>query len=333
MDDLCGVAEQEYLSPMRELPASDTLDLAGLQHIERQSPLYPAGLESLADPPLRLSGLGDLRVLNRPSIAVVGSRNASHYGLSVAEKLAFDLAAAGFVVVSGFARGIDSAAHKGALRAGGKTVAVLGCGLAVNYPKSNRGLRDVIAAKGALISEFEPLERPYPANFPRRNRIIAGLSVGLVVVEAKARSGSLISARQALDAGREVFAVPGPVSAGAFEGCHALLKEGAVLVEHAGDVVSSLPEWVTAAASPMTDERALMSATAPDEKNQTERSLSKDEHHVLEWLGEEPLSLEAIAHGLSILPSVLIPILTQLELKARVVRLGASYMAKRSVGP
>ncbi len=317
---------------MSGFPFSDPLDLAGLQQVERQSPLYPAGLETLTTPPLRLSGLGDLRVLSRPSIAVVGSRNASHYGLSVAEKLAFDLAAAGYVVVSGFARGIDSAAHKGALRAGGHTVAVLGCGLAVNYPKSNRGLRDAIAANGALISEFEPYEPPYPANFPRRNRIIAGLSVGLVVVEAKARSGSLISARQALDAGREVFAVPGPVSAGAFEGCHSLIKEGAVLVENARDVISSLPEWVTEGVSALKNARTFTSANDPDPLNQPDRSVSKDEQRVLEWLGEEALSLEALAHGLSISPSVLIPILAQLELKARVVRQGASYVAKRNDG-
>lgn len=300
------------------------IDLREHQEIRRDSPAYPPVLKDISHPPERLFCLGDLSTLSRPAIAIVGSRNASRYGVRLAENLAYDLAVAGFAVVSGFARGIDTAAHRGAIRAGGKTIAVLGCGLGVNYPKSNGALRDAVSRQGVLVSEFETYDPPFPSNFPRRNRIIAGLSAGLVVVEARAHSGSLITARQALEAGREVFAMPGPVTAGAFEGCHTLLKEGAPLVESAEDVISNLPDWVLAEAA-LVNPPSLPVLEAPKPRSRVDPKLSETEQGIVDWMGEEPLSIDRIARGLLMPPVELMRILGQLELKGRIAREGAIY--------
>ncbi|MFH2137970.1 MAG: DNA-processing protein DprA [Candidatus Omnitrophota bacterium] len=198
---------------------------------------YPQTLKNIYDPPAVLYVKGDTRCLSNLSVAIVGCRKASTYGLKQAEKIAGELSQNGVCVVSGMARGIDTAAHKGALAARGKTVAVLGSGLSVVYPPENQGLFEKIAKQGAVISEFSLQSSPVKSNFPRRNRIISGLSKAVVVVEAMRQSGSLITADFALEQGREVYAVPGAANSLNAQGTNKLIKEGAKLVENAQDIL------------------------------------------------------------------------------------------------
>ncbi len=202
---------------------------------------YPPLLAASAAPPVLLFVDGDPTCLNRPQIAVVGSRQASPQGTDIAYGFARELAACGLVVTSGLARGIDGAAHRGALAGGGNTIAVLGCAIDHIYPRQHRGLAEQMRAAGALVSEFPFGVAPLPANFPRRNRIISGLAIGTLVVEAALRSGSLSTALHALEQGREVFAVPGSIHSPLTKGCHALIKQGAKLVEEVADILEELP--------------------------------------------------------------------------------------------
>lgn len=201
---------------------------------------YPPLLAEISDPPKCIWTRGDRGALTRLAVAVIGARAASQEGLIAAGEIAGDLARAGVVVVSGLARGIDSAAHKGALDGGGFTIAVLGTGIDVVYPAENHLLADRIAAHGLLMTEFPPGAPPEDWHFPRRNRIISGLSKAVVVVEAKEKSGSLITARLAADQGRDVMAVPGTVVGGRNRGANALLRDGAKLVESAVDILQEL---------------------------------------------------------------------------------------------
>jgi DNA processing protein len=201
---------------------------------------YPEHLKNIHNPPVILYARGNLDILNLPAIGIVGSRAASGYGLSVAERLGFQLADAGVSVISGLALGIDTAAHQGALNAQGKTLAVLGCGLDVVYPTANRDLWQRIGSQGLLLTEYPLGTRPEGFRFPARNRIISGLSLGLVVVEAARRSGSLITARHAMEQGREVFAVPGRVDSVKSAGPHRLVQEGAKLVHDITDIFEEL---------------------------------------------------------------------------------------------
>lgn len=201
---------------------------------------YPTALAAIHDPPAPLWVTGHLDALRAPTVAIVGSRRASPYGLEVARRLGADLARRQVTVVSGMARGIDSAAHRGALEASGVTVAVFGCGVDVIYPREHRALAERIAERGALVSEFPPGMAPLKSNFPRRNRIISGLSLAVVVVEAAEGSGSLITADCALEQGRAVLAVPGNVLGGRNYGAHALLRDGAKLVECADDILDEI---------------------------------------------------------------------------------------------
>ena len=201
---------------------------------------YPGLLREIVDPPIVLWRQGDAGGLDQPAVAIVGSRRATPAGLTVARTLARGVAEAGLVVVSGLARGIDAAAHQGALDGGGRTIAVLGCGGDVMYPGEHRVLADRIRAAGAIVTEFPPGTPPLQHHFPLRNRIISGLCRAVIVVEASDRSGSLITARMALEQGRDVLAVPGSVASGQYSGCHALIKDGAPLVETARDVLEAL---------------------------------------------------------------------------------------------
>lgn len=202
---------------------------------------YPALLKEIPDPPLALHFRGDRALLARTSVALVGSRRASPYGVNAAQHLARQLVSAGVVVVSGMARGIDAAAHYAALDAGGTTIAVLGTGIDVVYPRSNLRLYRRIAEKGLILSELPPGTPPRPENFPVRNRLISGISHGTVIVEATSRSGSLITARMAAEQNREVFAVPGSIFSAGSEGPHRLAQYGAKLVHDANDVLEELP--------------------------------------------------------------------------------------------
>jgi len=201
---------------------------------------YPARLRTIFDPPSRLYVRGELHPADVSAVAIVGARRATEYGRAVAEELARDLATCGITVVSGMARGIDAAAHRGALAAGGRTIAVLGCGPDVVYPPEHRGLMSEIIGQGAVMSEFAPGTPPRPGQFPLRNRIISGLSLGVVVVEGRLDSGALITADAALEQGREVFAVPGRITDPTACAPHRLVQEGAKLVQGVGDILEEL---------------------------------------------------------------------------------------------
>jgi DNA processing protein len=205
---------------------------------------YPRLLREIHDPPLALHYLGDLSLLDTPGIAIVGSRKASPYAINAAEHLARRMAPAGLTIVSGLALGVDSAAHQAALDSGGSTIAVLGTGIDVIYPRSNKRLFRRIAERGLIVTEYAPGAPPLPEHFPVRNRIISGLTLGTVIVEATHRSGSLITARMAAEQNREVFAVPGSIFSAGSEGTHRLVQYGAKLVHDEEDVFQELPKEV-----------------------------------------------------------------------------------------
>ncbi|HLK49009.1 MAG TPA: DNA-processing protein DprA [Bryobacteraceae bacterium] len=214
---------------------------AGAVLITMKDPRYPPLLREIFDPPTLLFARGRTELLQTIMLGVVGTRRPTPYGLAAAERLSGDLAHAGLTVVSGMARGIDSAAHKGALGAGGDTVAVLGCGVDIVYPSENRKLSAELAAKGLIISEFPMGATAFPQNFPIRNRVISGMSVGVLVVEGAQYSGSAITAKLAMDQGREVFAVPGNITSKLSWGPNLLIKQGAKLVQDWNDVIAELP--------------------------------------------------------------------------------------------
>jgi DNA processing protein len=287
----------------RELAEAGRL---GLRVVGRDDPDYPAYLRRIYDPPRVLYALGELLAGEAPrSVALVGSRGASPQGAALARSMAAELAGAGLCVVSGLARGIDTAAHLGALDARGRTVAVLGCGLDGVYPPENAKLaRRIAAAGGAVVSEFRLGCRPLPGHFPKRNRIIAGWGPGVVVVEAAARSGALVTARLALDEGREVMAVPGHPAAPTAQGANQLIRDGARLVRHAGDIAEELGFEL-----------------AP-------RAPEQDATGALSWLRQDaPASVEDLAARSGLGVGELLAQLTELELQARVRRLpGALFV-------
>jgi DNA processing protein len=208
--------------------------------LPRHHPDYPALLRRAPGPPDVLHVAGDPLLLWHPAVAIVGSRSPSAAGIEHAHAFARALAQAGFCIVSGMAAGIDAAAHRGALSVHGRTVAVLGCGVDVAYPPTNRDLHRQIREHGAVVSEYPDGAKAFPFQFPRRNRIVAGLSLGTVVIEAAQRSGALITARLAAEAGREVFALPGSIHNPMARGCHRLIREGAALIESPGEVIEAL---------------------------------------------------------------------------------------------
>jgi DNA processing protein len=219
---------------------------SGVRLLVRGAPDYPAALEEIPDPPVLLYAWGE-PAPGIVRIAVVGSRRPTSYGIGRAKALAGELAGRGVEIVSGGARGVDTLAHTEALRAGGRTLVVLGSGLARPYPRENRRLFEKIGERGAVLSEFPLDQGPKPGHFPRRNRLISGLSAAVLVVEANRRSGSLITARHAVEQGREVLAVPGPVTSERSVGCHRLIQEGARLAHDAQDVIAELPPLYAAA--------------------------------------------------------------------------------------
>ncbi len=260
---------------------------------------YPGALLNTSDPPLLLYVKGRLDLLNARSLAVVGSRNATAQGLRNAEAFSRSASDAGLCIVSGMALGVDAAAHLGGLAGVGSSVAVVGTGLDKVYPAANRNLAHRLAEKGTIVSEFPLGTPPLAANFPRRNRIISGLSLGCLVVEASLQSGSLITARMALEQGREVFAIPGSIHSPQSRGCHALIKQGAKLVEGAQDVLEELGYRATAAAA----------------------RVAVQEHPVLQHLGFDPADIETIAQRSGLTIGELSAILLQLELDGRIASL------------
>lgn len=253
-DSLASLCDQR---PVAEAAADKELrraETAGITLLCWDDPLFPPLLKEISDPPVMLYVLGSPQLLSAPGIAMVGARAASSYGLQVAERLATELARHDLVITSGLALGIDTAAHRGALAAGGKTIAVMGCGLDIIYPSQNKKIHGQIITHGAIISESPLGTQPEAFRFPARNRIISGLSLGVVVVEAAHRSGTLITAHQALEQGRDVFAIPGRIDSPKSEGCHRLIQEGAKLVHSATDILEELA--LTCASPPATRPQA-----------------------------------------------------------------------------
>ena len=278
---------------------------------------YPALLGVTPSPP-RLQIRGSLEPSDALAIAIVGSRRPTPYGIEVAESLAAELAARGVTIVSGLARGIDAAAHRGALQGGGRTLAVLGNGIDVVYPPENRDLLRAIEGQGAVISQFPKGTAPLPHNFPARNRTIAGLTLGVVVVEAGERSGALITAGLAADLGREVFAVPGRVTSEVSRGSHGLLRDGAILVRDWADIVQELPE----------PRRRAVGAPAAGSA-ETERTVTGTEAIVLAALKpDEPLHIDELTALVALTPGRLASALVTLELEGRARQLeGQRWMA------
>ena len=273
---------------------------------------YPENLRTIASPPPVLTIQGTLSAADRVAVAVVGARRATRYGEQVAERLARDLAARGITVVSGLAYGVDGAAHRGALKGGGRTLAVLGGGIGALHPAGHRELAERIARAGALLSEFPVMGRPLRENFPRRNRIISGLSLGVVVVEASLTSGALITARHGLEQGREIFAVPGPVTARQSQGCHRLLKSGAKLTEGWEDVVAEL------AAQLRGDQRAGVAPREPLEPPAPAPRLTESEGRIYTLLEAGPLPIDAIIAQCGLRPAAAASLLVSLEMKGAV---------------
>jgi DNA processing protein len=240
--DLLGAGTERRFEEARVRARTALASRRGIDVVTILDPGYPARLRTIPDPPLVLwtMALANPEVLAGPVVAVVGSRRATPAGLIMSRRLSRELATAGVLVVSGLARGIDGAAHRGALDASGLTLAVLGNGPDVTYPREHRQLMTAVQASGGVVSEFPPGARPEPRHFPLRNRIISGLSQAVVVVEASEKSGSLITARAALEQGRDVLAVPGNALAGTYRGCHALIKDGARLVETVDDILDEI---------------------------------------------------------------------------------------------
>jgi DNA processing protein len=313
LDDLIGRDSRAaaFIATASSRTAAVLAHAADLQvtAVAWQDVAYPPALTTIADPPPVLWVRGQTEALARPAVAIVGSRAGSPYGLAVAERLAADLAAAGIVVVSGLARGVDSAAHRGAVETGA-TVAVLGSGVDVVYPHEHRDLAERILERGAVVSELPPGTPPRKPFFPLRNRIISGLSRAVVVVEAGEKSGSLITARAALDQGRDVLAVPGNVLSGRNRGGHALLRDGARIVETADDVLEELgmvraapadPGRVGAASNPrgpVSHADPVLAALTPGEAS----------------------DLDAIATRTGLPPARILSRLLTLELEGRVAR-------------
>ena len=299
------------LSTLRAAAAAaiERAQARGITAIAWSNPAYPAALTTIPDPPpvLWTRGCGD--ALSALSVAIVGSRAATPYALSVATQLAGDLAARGVVVVSGLARGVDSAAHRGALAAGGITVGVLGSGVDVIYPREHAPLAAEIDVRGAVISELVPGTPPTPFFFPLRNRIISGLARAVVVVEANQKSGSLITARCALDQGRDVLAVPGNVLTGRNRGAHALLRDGAKIVESVDDILEELG----------------LCAHNPAEM----RTPAPCGDPVLACLTPgDACDLDAIAERSGLGPTTLLPRLFELELQGAIARVGGGRFVR-----
>jgi DNA processing protein len=311
----------------RELEAARSL---GVTLLATHEPGYPDRLRMIDDAPPLLAARGQTSVLARPMVAIVGARNASAAGLRMAERLAHDLGAARLVVVSGLARGVDSAAHGATLATG--TVAVLAGGLDCIYPPEHTKLADDIAAQGAVVTEMPMGWEPRARDFPRRNRLISGLSAGVVIVEAAKRSGSLITARFALEQGREVFAVPGSPLDPRAEGSNDLIKQGATLVTDAADVVTVLGPILQHAPFPHPDREGGMdsefSVEEPEPALPSARDVDSDERkRIIVLLGPTPVPIDDLVRRSACPPGIVRTVLLELELAGRLERHGSGLVS------
>jgi DNA processing protein len=305
----------------REIDVEGEIDVCrknGIAILTQADPRYPRSLREIPDPPGVLFVRGDILPTDALSVAIVGSRHATPYGLAQAERLAAGLARAGLTIVSGLARGIDGAAHRATLAAGGRTLAILGGGILQLYPPEHAPLADEVAKSGAVISEAPPRMIPMGGAFPQRNRIITGMSLGTIVVEASDRSGALISARHAMEQGREVFAVPGRVDNRMARGCHRLIRDGARLVETVDDVLEELGPLVAPA----------IKQTGEEIRHPAELQLNEIEQQVLQVIDGDATSIDAII-GRSGLPThQVLATISVLEVRRVIRRLSGSTVAR-----
>lgn len=294
----------------------------GIEALTLDDDDYPPALREIHDPPFLLYIKGKLLPSDSAAIGVVGSRRMTHYGREQTRKLSFQLARTGFCIVSGLARGIDTAAHEAALAAEGRTVTVLGSGIGNVYPPENQALADKISENGAIISEFPVLYVPDKQSFPLRNRIVSGMSQGLLVVEAPARSGSMITANQALEQGRTVFAVPGPIDRPNSEGCHRLIRAGATLVCTAQDIIDDLGAELNSLAlefePPVRD--SIPRRPMPE--------LNENEATILQELEAGESTIDVLAEALELSAGVVSATLLQLEIKSLIKQLPGKYFTK-----
>lgn len=283
---------------------------------------YPKNLSNIFSPPILLYVKGKLVDDDINAVAIVGSRKATYYGLSVAEELSYKLAERGLSVVSGMARGIDTAAHKGAINAKGRTIAVLGSGFNNIYPPENEKLADNISKNGAVITEFPMDIPPYGHNFPRRNRIISGLSLGVIVVEAAKRSGSLITVDCALEQGREVFAIPGKVGSATSKGVHNLIKQGAKLVDKVDDIIEELnfPEKYDSKKKQNDKIKILID------------NLNNMEKRIFSYLTEEPVHIDKLSDMAGFSSNTLLGILMKLQIKGLVKEFSGKRFVRKEIG-
>jgi len=291
-------------------------------------PDYPALLKEIYDPPVLLYCRGDVAALSTHCVAMVGARTPSPYGTQVTERLSEELSARGLTIVSGLARGIDSAAHRGALKpSGGKTVAVLGCGIEVDYPKENKKLRTQIESNGCIVTEFPIGTFPAPQNFPIRNRIIAGLSWGVVVVEGSRYSGSLITGRLAMEYNRQVYGIPGNITNQKSHAPNTLIKQGAKLVETWEDVIEELP---TPVRSEFLERLAAAGSTALEQKElPLTVELSEVERAIFRILkADEALHVDQVVEATGLAPSDVLPALFELEMKGLTRQLPGKYFLR-----
>jgi DNA processing protein len=282
---------------------------------------YPETLRHIPDAPGVLFVRGSIVPSDGLALAIVGTRHATQYGLAQAERLASGLARCGYTIVSGLARGIDAAAHRGALQAQGRTLAVLGSGVLNIYPPEHEPLAAEIAARGALIGENPPRSPPLAGAFPQRNRIITGLSLGVIVVEASDRSGALISARHAMEQGREVFAVPGRVDNRMSKGCHKLLRDGAKLVESIDDVLEELGPLATPTPLAGDDRAAAI-------RHPAELQLNEPEQAVLAAIGDEPISIDEVTVACGLPVHNVLSTLSVLEMRRLIRRVGGNRVKR-----
>jgi DNA processing protein len=294
---------------------------SGVSVVAESGEGYPQPLRTIHDPPGVLFVRGELRPSDALAVAIVGTRHATQYGLAQAERLAMGLARAGYTIVSGLARGIDAAAHRGALKAGGRTLAVLGSGVLNIYPAEHGPLAEQIIAQGALLGENRPDAPPLPGAFPQRNRIVTGLSLGVIVVEAADRSGALISARLAREQDRDVFAVPGRIDSRMSRGCHALIRDGATLVETVDDVLNVLGPLATPI--PIAGGEGQ-----PPIRHPAELQLNEPEQAVLARIGDEPLTIDDVAAASGLPVQNVLATISVLEMRRLIRRLGGNRVMR-----
>ena len=331
---VAGVGEK-LVRRILEPPTDDEVDAelaicqaSNIDVISQSCVEYPAALKQIFDPPCLLFRQGISSARDALAVAMVGSRHATHYGIRIAEKLAAGLARAGFTVVSGLARGIDAAAHRGALQGGGRTIAVLGGGHHRLYPPEHADLAKDVVGSGLIYSEHSPSMPPRAGSFPQRNRIISGLSQGVIVVEAPEASGSLITARLAMEQNRTVFAVPGPVDSRASRGCHRLLRDGAILVESVDDVLEglgplSVPAPIPAQGTVKSDKPAL-----PPIQHPAELLLNPTEQSVLAQIDAGNCLIDSIIDACGLPAPQVLSVLSVLEMRRLIRRVGGQRVAR-----